>query len=362
MTRLSRYLFLAIVALPFDGAAQDQQRVPGEHLTPSGKIGIGLLLPDPSYWKVAEAAELAILEANDAGGYKQHDFELIIRTAEGFWGAGSKESVSLVYEDRVRAIIGSLDGRNGHLAEQVATKSHLTYMETFATEPTLSQAFVPWFMRVVPNDDQQAAVILDQIQKEGGGKTGILSVESYDTRYAIKSLTKAVTQKTGMAPVLIPLDTSHTRQQRVFGQIISNELDHLIIPYYAANMSDLIQSLGTQKPGLKIYGTLHFKMGMESRESGSEAFEGIYLIGLHAARESKFPDCRSAYLYDAVNLVINAIQHVGTDRTSITNYLSESTFYKGLSGTISFDELGNRKSVPSLLRIENGSLHVLNHP
>ena len=34
------------------------------------------------------------------------------------WGAGSKESVSLVYEDQVCAIIGTLDGRNGHLAEQ----------------------------------------------------------------------------------------------------------------------------------------------------------------------------------------------------------------------------------------------------
>ena len=90
----------------------------------------------------------------------------MIRTAEGFWGAGSKESVGLVYEDNVRAIIGALDGRNGHLAEQVATKSHLTYIETYATEPTLSQAFVPWFMRVVPNDNQQSAIILDQIQRE----------------------------------------------------------------------------------------------------------------------------------------------------------------------------------------------------
>ena len=146
------------VALPFRGMSQDQAASPPDYLSPNGFISIGLLLPDQSYSNVAAAARLAIEEANKNGGYMQREFELVIRTAEGFWGAGSKESVGLVYEDHVRAIIGHLDGRNGHLAEQVATKSHLAYIETFATEPTLSQAFVPWFMRVVPNDNQQSAV------------------------------------------------------------------------------------------------------------------------------------------------------------------------------------------------------------
>jgi len=119
MTRLASSLLILMLVFPFRAPAQDQPDIPEEHLSPNGKIAIGLLLPDRSHWKVAEAATLAIEEANSKGGYKQHKFELVIRTAEGLWGAGSKESVSLVYEDHVRAIIGSLDGRNGHLAEQV---------------------------------------------------------------------------------------------------------------------------------------------------------------------------------------------------------------------------------------------------
>ena len=104
---------------------------------------IGLLVPDRSHAGVIQAAELAIANANHTITGRAV-FKLAVRTTEGPWGAGSKESVGLVYEDESRVMIGSLDGRNGHLAEQVATKSPLTYMETFATEPTLSQAFVPF--------------------------------------------------------------------------------------------------------------------------------------------------------------------------------------------------------------------------
>jgi len=364
LTRLVSYLVVLILALPFSAAAQNQQEIPEEHLSPNGNIAIGLLLPDHSHWKVVEAAKLAIKEANSKGGYKRHHFELLIRTAEGFWGAGSKESVNLVYEDHVRAIIGSLDGRNGHLAEQVATKSHLTYIETFATEPTLSQAFVPWFMRVVPNDDQQSAVILNQISKEGGGKIGILSVDTYDTRYAVRSLTKAAGRENAKAPLLFNLDTTNIQLQKILEQLSSHQLDHLIIPFHAPYLSELIPGIRELKPDLKIYGTLHLCMGIENRDSSWKAFEGVYMIGPNFNKKlhEKLPDSQSAYLYDAVKLVINAIQEVGTERETITEYLSESTYSKGSTGTIFFDELGNRQSVPSLLRIENGVPQLTNHP
>ncbi len=364
MTRLLSYLIFLLLALSFSAGAQNQQGLSGEHLSPHGNIAIGLLLPDNSHMEVAKAAELAIQEANAEGGYKHHKFELVIRTAEGFWGAGSKESVSLVYEDRVRAIIGALDGRNGHLAEQVATKSHLTYIETFATEPTLSQAFVPWFMRVVPNDDQQAEVILKQIMREGGGRIGILSIDTYDTRYALRSLTKAAGRVSGMAPLLFNLDTNNIQLDKVLEQLISSELDHLVVPFYAPFLEVLINGLTEKTPDLKIYGTLHFAMGAESRDLSWENYEGVYMpVNLFDKKlYDTLPDSHSAYLYDAVNLVISAILHVGTERETITDYISASTYSSGATGTISFDDLGNRQGVPNLIRIKNGAPRLLNHP
>jgi len=355
LIRLISYLLLLATLLPYRSYSQEQ--------TNNASINIGLLLPDPSLSDVIKAAELAIEKANAEGGYMGQEFKLMIRTTEGFWGAGSKQSVSLVYDDDVRAIVGSLDGRNGHLAEQVAAKSQLTYIETFATDPTLSQAFVPWFMRVVPNDDQQSALILNQIRKEGGDKIGILAVETYDTRYALRSLTKTIAQKTGMAPLVINLDTTDIEQQKVIEQIISSQLDHLIIPFDAAYLKELMLGLGELETDLRIYGTLHLTMGVESRESSWKAYEGMYMIGPLLDRDSypSLPDSRSAYMFDAVNLVINAIHQVGTNREAITDYLSSSSYSKGVTGSITFDVLGNRLSVPPLLRIENRVPRLINY-
>lgn len=350
--------------LPVKGMSRDEQHPASGSGTRQDYIVIGLLLPDHSHADVIRAAEFAIQEANAAGTYEGKEFRLVIRTAEGFWGAGSKESVSLVYEDQVRAIVGALDGRNGHLAEQVATKSHLSYIEAFATEPTLSQAFVPWFMRVVPNDKQQSATILNQIQNEGGGRTGILSTQNYDTRYAVKSLTKAMASMSSMAPLVIELDTANIREDALFNTILSKDLDHLVIPFDAAFLKELIITLGTEKPDMKIYGTLHFTMGVERRNSGWEPYEGVFMVGplFDRSKYPALPDSRSAYMYDAIKLVVQAIRRVGTDRVSITDYISDSEHPSAITGSISFDELGNRLNASTLIRIQNGKPQMIKQP
>ncbi len=69
----------------------------------------------------------------------------------------------MVFEDEVVAIMGSLDGRNAHLAEQVATKTRIAFLSSWATDMTLSQAFVPWYFRCIPNDQQQASSLIEEI-------------------------------------------------------------------------------------------------------------------------------------------------------------------------------------------------------
>ena len=120
------------------------------------KLKIGLLLqtsPEKDLLSMSamQGAELAVEIANAYGGYKGDSFEIVVRTADGLWGAGSKASVDFVHDDNVLAIVTAVDGRNAHLAEQVASKSQVVQIATRATEETLSQAYVPWFFRIVPN-------------------------------------------------------------------------------------------------------------------------------------------------------------------------------------------------------------------
>ncbi len=364
MIRLASYLHVLALLLPIEGIAQKQQQAASESGDTGKQITIGLLLPDHSHSDAIKAAEFAIEQANASGGYNNKEFKLVIGTTEGFWGAGSKESVRLVYEDRVRAIVGALDGRNGHLAEQVVTKSHLSYIETFATEPTLSQAFVPWFMRVVPNDNQQSLTIIQHIQREGGGKIGILSRGDYDTRYAVKSLTRTVASETNSPPRVIELDTLDFQLEELINTILDKHLNHLVIPFDAPFLRDLIISLRAASPELNIYGTLHFTMGIEKRGSLWKDYEWVYMVRPQFDNTDypELPSSSSAYIYDAINLLVHAIRQVGTDRVNITDYISSSKYTTALTGNISFDELGNRQDASTLIRIKKGEPQLINHP
>jgi len=349
------------LSLPFKGAGQENRQARDHQSEQDFPIAIGLLLPDRSRPDIIEAAEMAIDRANASGGYMNREFSLVVRTAEGFWGAGSKESVSLVYDDQVCAIIGSLDGRNGHLAEQVAAKSHLTYIETYATEPTLSQAFVPWFMRVVPNDNQQAAPILHQINSDGGGKIAILTRDDYDTGFAVRSLTKAMALEYGISPLVIRMDSEPIQQKQVIEKILNSGVANLVIPFDAPYMEELIPSLKKADPELKIYGTLHFIMDARERNASWELYEGVYLVtpasGEEPAGINSYP--RPAYVSDAMDLVINAIRHAGTERQAITDYIAGSEYRGAETGPIVFDDMGNRLGDPALYRIENGMPSLL---
>jgi len=90
-------------------------------------IKIGLLIPDNSSVEAKYGAELAVQKANEKGGINGQMFQLVTRSMEGPWGTGSKEAVNLIFNEKVWAIMGSHDGRNAHLVEQVTTKTRVVF-------------------------------------------------------------------------------------------------------------------------------------------------------------------------------------------------------------------------------------------
>jgi branched-chain amino acid transport system substrate-binding protein len=155
--RLSKLLFQVRLILAVWAFACPYPAVSQIHDSQAGNIKIGLLIPDNGSIAAVQGAELAIREANENGGLNGRHFQLIIRSMEGPWGTGSKEAVNLIFEEKVWALLGSHDGRNAHTVEQAATRSIVVFVSAWTSDPTLSQAFVPWFFNCVPNDNQQAA-------------------------------------------------------------------------------------------------------------------------------------------------------------------------------------------------------------
>jgi branched-chain amino acid transport system substrate-binding protein len=150
---------------------------------PDETVKIGLLIPDNKSLAARHGAEMAIRKANEKGGFNGCPFQLVTRSMEGPWGTGSKEAVNLIFEEEVWAIMGSHDGRNAHLVEQVAAKACIVFLSAWASDPTLSQAFVPWYFSCVPNDLQQATALIEEIyNKRKINKIAAVSDNGYDSK------------------------------------------------------------------------------------------------------------------------------------------------------------------------------------
>ena len=353
------------MALPFHARAE---RHPASGaLRESGSVPIGLLIPDSTRQEAITAARMAIDAANDQGGFHGVPFTLVVRSTEGPWGAGSKESVSLVYEDRVVAIVGALDGRNGHLAEQVATKSHLVYLETLATESTLSQAFVPYFMRVVPNDDQQARAILEKAAKTRNGTLAVLYDQQYDHLYAARSFSRIAGRAGYSDPVLIDTETLNSDPEQFLDLLQQQRVAHLVVPFRTEETVMLLQKTRQILPHITIYGTLGLITGMVPGDPSWSELDGAVIVSPGAPPlsggstfEKQFrerighaPPVEVAFTYDGISAITRAVRNAGTDRESVKNELTGMQI-DGITGMFSFDEMGNRLDTIRFFQLKDG--------
>ena len=180
------YIIITICVLTIqnDYAFQDTSSI-------AKTVKIGLLINNNSTVAARNASEMAIEIANKEEGPDGLHFQLVVRSMEGPWGTGSKEAVNMVFTEKVWAIMGSHDGRNAHLVEQVIAKTGIVFLSAWATDPTLSQAFVPWYFSCEPNDIQQADALIEEIyDKRQMNKIATISDKSYDSSVALESFLK----------------------------------------------------------------------------------------------------------------------------------------------------------------------------
>ena len=146
--------------------------------------------------------------------------------------------------------MGSLDGRNAHLAEQVATKTHIVYLSAWASDPTLSQAFVPWYFRCVPSDRQQARTLVNEIYIEKKlTRIGIISTDDYDSKLGASAFLKITESEKKPQPDQFLYSYSEETIQDFIRQIENKDLEGLVFYGPATSSLEIIKQL--RKRGMK---------------------------------------------------------------------------------------------------------------
>lgn len=342
------------------------------------EIRIGLLLPespemDPLALAAKEGAELAVQMANKNGGYHGNSYKLVIRTADGLWGAGSKESVKFVYDDEVAAIITAVDGRNAHLAEQVATKAQVVQIATRATDETLSQAFVPWFFRVIPDDRQQARALIDEIfSNHGICEIGLIYEDFYDHRMAAETFSKIAENKGLKIHEMVVHNQKGTDPLSLD---IDGSMKALVVSGTFEWAKPVLEEIKKSLPEIQVYGLLHMTADGKIGAGFSSGVEGGIFVASQFCYTTPGQDFKKAYTdqygyipspaasftYDGTNLLIEAIRQTGPDREKIRDVISKIRYTQGATGPIEFDKHGNRISPVFMVRMIKGHPVIL-HP
>lgn len=331
----------------------------------SDTVKIGLLISDAGLQEARMGAEMAVKEANQKQGFNGRKIQLITKSMEGPWGTGAKQTVDLVFSQNVWAIVGSHDGRNAHLAEQVIAKTQVVYVSALAGDPTLSQAYVPWYFSVVPNNIQQAKALVHELYFQKKFKNVVvLSDGEYDGENGLKYFLEEINQDSLKEPAKITYDTSKFDLDELLGKIKKSACEAIVLFGQAHESRLIAHTIRMQGLNTGIYCAFS-ALGEDPGHAFNPAdFQDVTLVDADFWATKKgqsffdnykneygsLPSATAIYAYDAVNLLLAWIQKSGYNREVFKKEM-KNAYFQGATGLIQFDDLGNRIRPATLHKI-----------
>jgi ABC-type branched-subunit amino acid transport system substrate-binding protein len=312
-------------------------------------ITIGLLVDNLQDGEQAIlAAQLAINQSNLDRGESGSLFKLAVREMDGPWGQASNKTVELIYEEMAVAIVGALDGRTAHLAEQVTAKSQIPYIETKATDPSLSKAFVPWFFRLIPNDYQVAKALTKDIYEQNNfSQVAIISDSSYDSKIASQAIKRIIRENELIIPASFVVDDRNPDYSSLVAQLMAEDFQAIVFLTNIADEQPNLERL-IEHSTARIYLN---QLSVELKEPPSYPLYTISAVANTAKYENfkiqfqKYsnskPTAQAIYVFDAINILLHTINAIGSNPEIIGQNIGKMDVYNGVSGKIKFDQYGD---------------------
>ena len=322
--------------------------------------------------QMLQGSILAIEEANAKGGYNGIPYELMKHNDVGLWGAAANTVVKMD-EEGVWAILGSIDGTVTHVALRVALKLEIPMVNTGDPDPTLTETRIPWIIRNIGDDRQSSYALANEIYLIRGYKhVAVLRTNVRYGRVGVKEFSDA-SKRLGH-PLLFELqfsegDTSFTDQLQ---RIANTPAEAIMIWGNAKETAAILKQIRALGMSHAVFGSDRLVSNEFLTLAGNHA-EGVistypynpklnepYLQQFNKNYLSRFgiePDVFAAHAYDGMNLIIEAINRVGLNRTRIRDILTDlETFqgYQGVTGKLVLDATWNDIGDIWMTEIKNG--------
>ncbi len=336
------------------------------------EIRIGLFFPVDSLDKtknhLINAAELAIREINERGGYDGIPYRLINRWSNDPWGAGSKEMIKLVYKDSVWAVIGSIDGEVTHIAEQIITKAWVPLLSPISADPTLNYIRIPWIFRLPPDFKVQSELLVNQSIKSGRMKDiGLIIESSHDGRVFFEELNDVLCNY-HMSPIFyFQVAKDEFDIQFIVNHMNSFSASSIILYLSNKNIVKLLRALETDAQRLTVL--IPWIPGLDQNLFAQSFKVDLYFIQPFLRSPNRayekfadefyrnfgsMPTFGAAYTYDAVYILARALQKSGLNRIRLREAISTMSDFQGVTGKVSWDNAGSNIVQPVYQKLPGG--------
>jgi branched-chain amino acid transport system substrate-binding protein len=343
-------------------------------------VKIGLIAPlersHETYMgrSIIRGMQLAIEEANTAGGYKGKPFEIVTRNDSGLWGATANEIISFTYDDKVWAVVGTVDGANTHIAIRVALRTDLPIMNVADLDATLVETRIPWVFRVIPDDRQMAYTIAYYVYKQLGlQKVAILRANNRYGRFGVAHFRKSSIRLGKPAPIEVNYEVNYAKVNLDFLTQIERlqkaQPDAVVLwadPEPAGLLVKKIREMGMKIPIVaceRIINPAFLKAAGPAAEGviATSPFnpdaDSPKLTAFKKCYQEKYgelPDTYAAHSYDGTQMVIEAVKKAGLNRYRIRDVLADMRQWDGVTGPILMDDVYTNRRPVCVATVKNG--------
>lgn len=341
------------------------------HFTRQNQIKIGLAVtltgvyPDLGR-EIRDGALLAVELINENGGINGKKVRLIIKDNK-YNSEIAKMNYEKFLKEGVVAVIGPATSTT---AKNILPLLNEKKLLSIAPTPTSTElaGLDDYLLRLRPTNKEEAETLADYIRKNPKIKKIAIVYDVINPTYTedfIKNFRSHLDKNLNIH--LHPFDEKKRNIKYYSKEIINQSNDAVILLIDVYNAALFIQCIKSLKPDILIFTTIWTK-SPRLIEYGGKYAEGVLTVDIieYCKEDRANAEIRKRFFekygrpmsyasingFDAVMIIKKAIEN-GATQKNIKETILKIKKFEGLQGEIIFDEFGDRKIKPFILRVEN---------
>ena len=327
--------------------------------------------PVPTFGEMTrDGALLAIEEWNAKGGVLGMKIVPIVEDSQCTPDPAVNAANKVINQDKVHYIIGEVCSKASIPISEIANAAGVVQISPTSTNPSVTVdengVTKPYIFRACFIDPFQGRVGAKFAMEKIGAKTAFVLVDQANDY--VKGLAEAFVKSfTEMGGTVVGTE-SYTANDTDFSAILAKIADAKPDVVYLPDYYNIVNLVMKQAKEKGINTPFIGGDGWDSADLDNLAAAGGYFTNHYSPDDprpevqdfrknfearygGKTPDALAALAYDATNLLLQAVEAAGADDAAKVRDAVESITFKGVSGTINYDENHNPVKSATILKV-----------